>query len=226
MPPQRGELDDLAERLLAFACMAAHKTTRPRNKDPEWAKPSKDSWPIGEYQKEDLKQLLCHRVENLQQNHKRVQWREKQLKLTTKWGTSIYVPEYNNDRSGCTCEYQGPRQMSHVCHCNRASTLTLREVSKLLQKWAIKAGKNRPTAAKSATEVLISVGFIKSTLKRLKKYSRSSRSSHKAIWLLLRTSRGRSRHTIPESPKPSQGRKKPLGCYHTPDQATNWSGWT
>ena len=73
--------------------MAADKTTR----DPQRAKPSKDSWPSGEHEKEDLKQLLFHRLEHLQENQKREQWREKQLKPKMKWGTSVYVPEYDND---------------------------------------------------------------------------------------------------------------------------------
>ena len=81
IPPQRGQLDDQAKCLLAFAFMVADKTTHSEKKDPQWAKPRKDSWPIGEHEKEDLKQLLFHRVEHLQENQKREQWREKQLKL-------------------------------------------------------------------------------------------------------------------------------------------------
>ena len=47
IPPQRGELDDQAKCLLAFACMAANKTTHSEKRDPQSAKPSKESWPIG-----------------------------------------------------------------------------------------------------------------------------------------------------------------------------------
>ena len=133
--PQRGHLDDQAKCLLAFACMAADKTTRSEKRDPQCAQPSKDSWPIGEQKKEDLKQLVFHRVEHLQENQKREQWREKQLKLKMKWGTSVHVPEYDDDPSACTCEYQGPWEISHVCHCHQARTLTLREVRELLQEY-------------------------------------------------------------------------------------------
>ena len=61
--------------------MAADTTTRSEKGDPQWAKPSKDSWPIGEHEKEDLKQPFFQRLEHLQENQKREQWREKQLKL-------------------------------------------------------------------------------------------------------------------------------------------------
>ena len=135
IPPQRGESDDQAKRLVAFACIAADKRTRSEKGDPQWAKPSKDSSRIGEHEKGDLQQLLFHRVEHLQENQKREQWREKQLKLNMKWGTTAYVPEYNHDPSTCTCEYQGPWEMSHVCHCHQASTLTPREVRELLQEY-------------------------------------------------------------------------------------------
>ena len=141
IPPQRGELDDQAKCLLAFACLAADKTTHSEKRDPQWAKPSKDSWPIGEQEKEDLKQLLFHRVEHLQENQKREQWREKQLKLQMKWGTSVYVPEYDDDPSACTCEYQGPWIMSRLCHCHQGSTETLREVRELLQEYGDQSGK-------------------------------------------------------------------------------------
>ena len=141
IPPQRGELDDQAKCLLAFACMAADKTTHSKKGDPQWAKRSKDSWPIGEHEREDLKQLPFHRVEPLQENHEREQWREKQLKLKIKWGSSVYVPEHDDDPSACTCEYQGRWEMSHVCHCLQASTLTLREVRELLQEYRDQSAK-------------------------------------------------------------------------------------
>ena len=134
IPPQRGELDDQAKCLLTFACMAVDKMTCCKKRDPQWAKPSKDSWPIGEHEKDDLKQLLFHPMEHLEENQKREQWREKQLKLKMKWGTSVYVPEYDDDPSACTSEYQGPWEMSHACHCSQGSTLTLREVRELLQE--------------------------------------------------------------------------------------------
>ena len=139
IPSQRGEVHDQAKCLLAFACMAADKTTRSEKRDAQWAKPSKDSWPIGEHEKEDLKQLLFHRVEYLQENQKTEQWREKQLKLKMKWGTSVYVPEYDDDPAACTCEYQGPWEMSHVCHCHQASTLTLLECVNYCRNTAIRA---------------------------------------------------------------------------------------
>ena len=134
IPPQRGELNDQVKCLLAFACMVADRTTRSEKRAPQWAKPSKDRWPIGEHEIEDLKQLLFHRVEHLQENQKREQWREEQLKLKMKWGTSVYVLEYDDDPSACTWENQRPREMSHVCHCHQASTPSLREVRELLQE--------------------------------------------------------------------------------------------
>ena len=88
-----------------------------------------------EQEKEAIKQLLFHRVEHLQENQKREQWREKQLKLKMKWGTSVYIPENEDDPLACTCEYQGPWEMSHVCHCHQASTLTLQKVRELLQEY-------------------------------------------------------------------------------------------
>ena len=141
IPPPRGELDDQAKWLLAFGCMAADKTAHSENGDPQCAKPRKDSWPIGEHKKEDLKQLLFHRLEHLQENQKREQCREKKLMLKMKWGRSVYVTEYHADPSACTCAYRGPCEMSHVCHCQQASTLTLREVRELLQEYGDKSGK-------------------------------------------------------------------------------------
>ena len=63
-----------------------------------------------------------------------------------KWGTRVYVPEYNDDPSACTCEYQGPWEMSPVCHCHQASTLTLQEVRELLQEYSDQSGKEHTEA--------------------------------------------------------------------------------
>ena len=58
-----------------------------------------------------------------------------------KSGTSVYVPEYDNNLSACTCEYQGRWEMSQVCRCHQASTLTLREVRELLQEYGDHSAK-------------------------------------------------------------------------------------
>ena len=142
IPPQRGELGDQAKCLLAFACMAADKTTRSEERDPQWTKPSKDSCAIGEHENEDLKQLLFHRVEHLHGYQKRGQWREKRLQLKMKRGTSVYVPEYDDDPSACTCEYQGLWGMLHMCQCHQASTLTLRKVRELLREYGDESVKD------------------------------------------------------------------------------------
>ena len=172
-----------------------------------------------------MKQLLFHLVEHLQENQKREQWREKQLKLKMKWGTSVYIPENNDDPSACICEYQGPWEMSHVCYCHQASTLTLREVHERLQEYGDVSAKEHTHCCDECHGSLDSVNFTKWILTRSKKYLHSSSSLGKAIWRLLRILRTRSKNTIPESLKSSQGTKKPSDLYLVPGQARNWSEW-
>ena len=81
---------------------------------------------------------------------------------------------------------------------------------------AIRAGRNKPTAATSVTEISIFANFTKWTLTRSKRYLHSSKSLGKAIRRLLRTSRRRSKNTIPELLKSLQGTKKPSDLYQPP----------
>ena len=47
IPPQRGELDDQAKGLLAFACKAADKTIQSEKSDPHGRSPAKIVGPSG-----------------------------------------------------------------------------------------------------------------------------------------------------------------------------------
>ena len=79
-------IGDQAQCFLAFACIRAAEKNNKDAPPLNWAKPSKESWPLSEREREDVKRF--QRIENIQERQQHDAWRRKQLALKEKWGTT------------------------------------------------------------------------------------------------------------------------------------------